>query len=324
MNWLITGGAGYIGSHVIRDTLKSGRTAIVLDDLSTGDSSRIPESVILEQATLTDKNAVDKIFSRHDIHGVLHLAAKKKVNESIEKPAFYWEQNIGGLNNLLSAMATSRVRKFVFSSSAAVYGEPQLDSGALITEQTSSLPINPYGTTKLVGEWYAHARTVSDGFSVAALRYFNVAGAGKPELGDTFIYNLIPLILEAISENRTPRIYGDDYSTPDGTCIRDYIHVQDLSEAHIAAMDLVDSQNGVFQTINIGTGSGSSVREVINMVSAVTGIEINPDIVARRLGDPAMSVAAVDKARDLLGWSSKYGLHDIVSSAWEAWQHAKK
>ena len=320
MTWLITGGAGYIGSHVVAETLKSGRDVVILDDLSTGLEARIPHSVPFAQVTLTDAQSVSAVFKEHDIHGVLHLAARKQVGESIARPDFYWNENVLGFQNLLDAMSAADVKKLVFSSSAAVYGQPHLVGDDMITETTTCQPINPYGATKLVGEWYAQAKTVSDGMSVAALRYFNVAGAGRPEFGDVFAFNLVPIVLEAIGNGQSPRIFGDDYPTADGTCIRDYIHVQDLAEAHVAAMDLVDSRNRTFEAINIGTGHGSSVREVINMIADVSGVEITPDIVERRIGDPAALVAKVDKAREVLQWSSRYDLHDIVTSAWQAWE----
>lgn len=320
MTWLITGGAGYIGSHVVAETVKSGRDVVILDDLSTGLESRIPTSIPFARVTLTDAQSVLAVFKEHDIHGVLHLAARKQVGESIERPGYYWEENVHGFQNLLDAMSASNVSKLVFSSSAAVYGQPELEHDAMITETTPCQPINPYGATKLVGEWYAQAKTVSDGMSVAALRYFNVAGAGRPEFGDVFAFNLVPIVFEAITNSRSPKIFGDDYPTDDGTCIRDYIHVQDLAEAHVAAMDLVDARDGVFEAINIGTGRGSSVREVITMIADVSGYDITPEIIERRVGDPAALVAQVAKARKVLQWQSRYDLHDIVTSAWQAWQ----
>lgn len=320
MTWLITGGAGYIGAHVVAETLKSGRDVIVLDDLTSGLKTRLPSNVDLAEVTLTDAKSVMNIFDENSISGVLHLAARKQIGESIERPDYYWEENVHGFQNLLDAMSASNVKKLVFSSSAAVYGQPELDRDALITETTHCQPINPYGATKLVGEWYSQAKTVSDGMSVAALRYFNVAGAGRPEFGDVFTFNLVPIVFEAIAKGGAPKIFGDDYQTPDGTCIRDYIHVQDLAEAHVAAMDLVDARDGVFEAINIGTGRGSSVREVIDMIADVSGHNITPEIVERRIGDPAALVAQVAKAKDVLNWQSRYDLHDIVTSAWDAWK----
>ena len=319
MTWLITGGAGYIGAHVVAQVLKSGRDVVVLDDLSTGIQARIPDNVMFEQVTLTDQQLVHQVFKSHSISGVIHLAAKKQVAESVANPTLYWDENVIGLNNLLAAMSEHDVTKLVYSSSAAVYGQPELAGTDLITETTPCRPINPYGATKLAGEWLAQSRTVSNGFSVAALRYFNVAGAGEPHLGDQFAFNLIPIVLNAITQGQQPTIFGDDYPTPDGTCIRDYIHVQDLAEAHVAAINLVESREGVFEPINIGTGTGSSVREVIDAIEGTCGIEIQPTIAARRDGDPAQLVAAVSKARELLSWESSKSLGDIVTSAWEAW-----
>ena len=320
MTWLITGGAGYIGAHVVRETLASGRKVVILDDMSTGIARRIPEGVALEQVTLTDAAAVNAVFERHDITGVLHLAARKQVGESVERPLYYWDENINGFNNLMSAMTAHKVQNLVFSSSAAVYGQPDLEPGALITEETYCSPINPYGATKLAGEWISAALTKSDNFRVAALRYFNVAGAGSSELGDEFILNLVPIVFDALTKGNQPRVFGNDYATPDGSCVRDYVHVQDLAEAHVAAMDYVEKPDTTFAAINIGTGAGASVFEVLNVMREVTGLEINPIHAQRRAGDPPALIADVRKAAELLGWRSKFDLHDIVTSAWDAWQ----
>jgi len=320
MTWLITGGAGYIGGHVVRETLASGRKVVILDDMSTGIARRIPEGVTLEQVTLTDAAAVETVFQRHEISGVLHLAARKQVGESVEKPMYYWDENVNGFNNLMSAMTTHGVHNLVFSSSAAVYGQPDLEAGALITEETHCSPINPYGATKLAGEWISQALAAAQGFRVAALRYFNVAGAGSPELGDEFVLNLVPIVFDALTKGKQPHVFGDDYATPDGSCVRDYVHVKDLAEAHVAAMDYVEKPETTFAAINIGTGTGASVFEVLEAMRNVTGLEINPIHAPRRPGDPAALIADVTTAAQLLKWHSKYDLHDIVSSAWEAWQ----
>jgi UDP-glucose 4-epimerase len=320
MTWLITGGAGYIGAHVVRETLASGRKVVILDDMSTGIARRIPEGVALEQVTLTDATGVKSVFERHDISGVLHLAARKQVGESVEKPLYYWEENVTGFNNLMSAMTEHDVKNLVFSSSAAVYGQPDLEPGALITEETHCSPINPYGATKLAGEWISAALAQANSFRVAALRYFNVAGAGTAELGDEFILNLVPIVFDALTKGNQPRVFGDDYATPDGSCVRDYVHVQDLAEAHVAAMDYVEKPDTTFAAINIGTGAGASVFEVLDVMREVTGLEINPIHAGRRAGDPPALIADVSKAAQLLNWRSKFDLHDIVTSAWEAWQ----
>lgn len=320
MNWLITGGAGYIGSHVVYETLRSGRNVVVLDDLSTGIKSRLPSELAFEQVTLTDRESVFEVFQRHAISGVLHLAAKKQVAESVLRPDYYWQENVVGLQNLVDAMNTNGVRNFVFSSSAAVYGSPDLPFETQITETTHCTPINPYGETKLEGERIAEIYADNFGFKVASLRYFNVAGAGRPELGDQFIFNLVPIVLEALQNGQQPKVFGDDYDTPDGSCIRDYVHVQDLAEAHVAAMGFVENSNATFMPINIGTGKGSSVFEVINKISDVTGIEIEPLHVDKRKGDPAALVANVSRAQEILDWSSNCTLDDIIKTAWDAWQ----
>ncbi len=324
MTWLITGGAGYIGAHVVESTLASGRAAVVLDDMSTGISSRLSQDIPLTQISLQDSDAVHQIFDTHNISGVLHLAAKKRVGESVERPDYYWQENVGGLQNLLAAMKAHNVRNFVFSSSAAVYGQSDIPLGALITEETHCAPINPYGATKLKGEVLSRALAESDGFNVAALRYFNVAGAGRPELGDQYIFNLVPIVFDALERGEQPMVFGDDYNTPDGSCIRDYVHVQDLADAHVAAMDFVESSKPGFTAINIGTGTGASVFEVLSMIEDVTGIKISPIHADRRAGDPAALVADVSKAKEILNWSSSRDLKDMVSSAWDAWQLGHK
>ena len=318
MTWLITGGAGYIGAHVVFETIRSGRSAVVLDDLSTGIKERVPDSVPLEVITLTDKAAVNNLFDRYSFSGVLHLAAKKQVGESVERPDYYWEQNVDGLQNLVDAMVASEVKNFVFSSSAAVYGQPELGPLDLITENTKCTPINPYGLTKLEGENIADKLVANHGFKVAALRYFNVAGAGEPELGDKFALNLIPIVFVALENGKQPHVFGDDYPTPDGSCIRDYVHVQDLAEAHVAAMTYVETSDPVFSPINIGTGIGASVFEVLAMIEKVTGIQIEAVRAPRRSGDPAALVADVTLAQELLKWKSNKGLETMISSAWEA------
>jgi UDP-glucose 4-epimerase len=322
--WLITGGAGYIGSHVVANTISTGKSVIVLDDLSTGISSRVPKGVDIIQKSLQDSDAISQVFKNHKISGVLHLAAKKRVGESVERPDYYWQENVVGLENLLQAMRIHDVKNFVFSSSAAVYGQPDVSPSTLITEETICAPINPYGATKLEGEILSRAMAESDGLKVAALRYFNVAGAGRPELGDQYIFNLVPIVFDAIERGEQPIVFGDEYLTSDGSCIRDYVHVQDLADAHIAAMDFVEKSDAGFSAINIGTGSGASVLEVIDMIQDVTGISIDPIIGQRREGDPAALVADVSLAKEILGWQSSRDLRDIVTSAWDAWKLGHK
>jgi UDP-glucose 4-epimerase len=324
VTWLITGGAGYIGAHVVQSSIDSGRDILVLDDLSTGIASRLDSRVQLVQTSLQNVLDLDRIFSDAEITGVLHLAAKKRVGESVEKPDYYWQENVGGLKNLLDAMKKHGVQNLVFSSSAAVYGQPDVPAETLITEETECNPINPYGSTKLEGEFLSRSMAESDGLKVAALRYFNVAGAGRPELGDRYKFNLVPIAFDALDRGEHPVVFGDDYNTPDGSCIRDYVHVQDLAEAHVAAMEAVEKSEPGFSAINIGTGIGASVFEVLNKIEDVTGINIAPVHVSRRVGDPPALVADVLKAKEVLNWSSERDLGEIVESAWDAWQFNKK
>lgn len=322
--WLVTGGAGYIGAHVVEETSSSGRELLVLDDLSTGVASRLSNKIQFVRGSLQDSDLINRVFQNHKISGVLHLAAKKRVGESVKRPEYYWQENVGGLKNLLAAMQNSSVKNFVFSSSASVYGQPDIPTGKLITEPTPCVPINPYGATKLEGEALSRAMAESDGLKVAALRYFNVAGAGRPELGDEYIFNLVPTVFDALDRGEQPIVFGNDYATPDGSCIRDYVHVKDLAQAHVAAMDYVEGSEAGFTPINIGTGSGASVFEVLRVIQGVTGISIDPIVSQRREGDPAALVADVSLAKNVLGWQSSRDLRDIVTSAWEAWQLGHK
>ena len=324
MTWLITGGAGYIGAHVVERTLASGREVVVLDDLSSGIAARLSSKAHLVQTSLQDKAGISRIFEDADITGVVHLAAKKRVGESVERPDYYWQENVVGLQNLMEAVKRHGVRNFVFSSSAAVYGQPNVPLGTLITEQTPCLPINPYGETKLEGEALSREMAESEGTKVAALRYFNAAGAGRPDLGDQYIFNLVPIVFDALDRDDQPNVFGNDYQTPDGSCIRDYVHVQDLAEAHIAAMNFVEKSAPGFTAMNIGTGSGTSVYQVLEMIQDVTGFAIEPIVGPRREGDPPALVADVSLAKEMLGWQSSRDLHEIISSAWDAWKLGHK
>ena len=324
MTWLITGGAGYIGAHVVESVSATGREVVVLDDLSSGIAARLSGKAHLFQASLQDLSGVNRVFEVADITGVVHLAAKKRVGESVERPDYYWQENVVGLQNLLEAVKSHGVQNFVFSSSAAVYGQPDVPHGTLITEKTPCSPINPYGATKLEGEVLSKAMAESEGMKVAALRYFNAAGAGRPDLGDQYIFNLVPIVFDTLDHGNQPNVFGNDYPTPDGSCIRDYVHVQDLAEAHIAAMDFVEKSDPGFTAINIGTGSGTSVYEVLEVIQDVTGISIEPIVGQRREGDPPALVADVSLARDLLGWQSSRDLSEIISSAWDAWKLGHK
>ncbi|WP_296648450.1 NAD-dependent epimerase/dehydratase family protein, partial [Rhodoluna sp.] len=221
----------------------------------------------------------------------------------------------GGMANLMGAMREAGVNKLVFSSSAATYGMPDVDA---VSEDTPCKPINPYGETKLVGEWMVDAAAAAWGLRGVNLRYFNVAGAGWPELADTAVANLVPIVFAAIRAGNAPKVYGNDYATNDGSCVRDYVHVQDLASAHLAAIDYLNTDTRPHTTFNVGTGQGSSVFEVIEEIKKVSGIDFNEEIVERRAGDPPFLCADVSRIKNVLGWSAKHNLHDIVESAWAA------
>jgi UDP-glucose 4-epimerase len=316
MTWLITGGAGYIGAHVVRAMTEAGERTVVYDDLSTGIAERVPDGVPLVVGSTLDGDRVTRALTDHRVTGVVHLAAKKQVGESVSRPLEYYRENVEGLRVLLEAVTQTEVPSFVFSSSAAVYGMPDVE---LVTEETPCVPMSPYGETKLAGEWLVRATGKATGLATASLRYFNVAGAATPELADTGVFNIVPMVFERLTENAPPRIFGDDYPTPDGTCIRDYIHVMDLAEAHVATARALHSSPGRALTLNIGRGEGVSVREMIDLINAATGYNLPPTVTPRRPGDPARVVASAARITTELGWKAKHDVHDMVTSAWEGW-----
>jgi UDP-glucose 4-epimerase len=319
-NWLVTGGAGYIGAHVVQALHAQGERAVVLDDLSTGERSRVPDDAVFVQATIRDPDVVRRTLREHSVAGIIHIAAKKQVGESVENPLLYYRENVEGTQRLLEAAVAEDVGSFVFSSSAATYGMPDLD---IVDEDSPTMPISPYGTTKLICEWMSRDVAAATGLRVVALRYFNVAGAASPELSDPGVFNLIPMVFRELSTGRPPKVFGNDYPTPDGTCIRDYIHVRDIADAHVAALRQLAAGRveDHYRVYNIGRGEGSSVLEVIDVVGRVTGLDTTPEFVARRPGDPARVTASVERITKELGWSAKFGLEDMVESAWAGWQH---
>ncbi|MFF1505988.1 UDP-glucose 4-epimerase GalE [Streptomyces sp. NPDC058326] len=320
MTYLITGGAGYIGSHVVRAMTQAGERVVVLDDLSTGYEERVPEGVPLVVGSTLDREVLDRTIAEHGVTGVVHLAAKKQVGESVELPLHYYRENVIGLTVLLEAVAAAGVRNFLFSSSAAVYGMPDVD---LVTEETPCLPLSPYGETKLAGEWLVRAAGAAHGISTACLRYFNVAGAAAPELADTGVFNLVPMVFERLDAGESPRIFGDDYDTPDGTCIRDYIHVEDLADAHLVAArklaEWAEAGEPRDLTVNIGRGEGVSVTEMVELINEITGHTVAPVVTPRRPGDPARVVAAADRIASELGWKARHDVRDMIGSAWAGW-----
>ncbi|GHG85266.1 UDP-glucose 4-epimerase GalE [Streptomyces lanatus] len=318
MTWLITGGAGYIGAHVARAMTGAGERVLVLDDLSAGYPARLPGDVTLVEGSSLDGDLLKRVFAEHAVTGVVHLAARKQVGESVAQPTRYYRENVGGLTTLLEAVAEAGIKRFLFSSSAAVYGNPDVD---LITEDTPCAPVNPYGETKLAGEWLVRAAGRAHGISTVCLRYFNVAGAASPELADTGVFNIVPMIFDRLTRDEAPRIFGDDYPTPDGTCVRDYIHVADLAEAHLAAARRLTKANDSGDlTVNIGSGEGVSVRELITVIGEVTGDRRPAVVEPRRPGDAPRAVASAALAAERLGWTARRGVREMVESAWAGWR----
>jgi len=318
MTWLVTGGAGYIGAHVVRAMVEDGAAVVALDDLSTGAPDRVQGAPLVTGSVL-DRELLDRTFAQHAVTGVVHIAAKKQVGESVADPLFYYRENVTGLVTLLEACRAAEVDRFVFSSSAATYGLPDVD---LVTEETPGVPLSPYGETKLVGEWVMRDCATAFGLRSMALRYFNVAGSASDELADPGIFNLIPMVFRELEAGSRPKVFGGDYPTPDGTCIRDYVHVADIAAAHLAAARALDG-GADSATYNIGRGEGSSVLEVIEVIGKVTGRDVTPDVVERRPGDPARVVAAVDRIREGLGFTATRDLEDMVASAWSGWRAAR-
>lgn len=315
MKLLVTGGAGYIGSHVVRIAEESGAAVTVVDDLSTGLPKRInSETIQLELSSESAVQELTKLMTNTKFDAVIHLAARKQVGESVQQPERYYRDNVSGLANLLIAMRATDTKKLVFSSSAATYGMPDVDA---VTEDYPGRPINPYGETKLVGEWLVRASAVW-GLRGVNLRYFNVAGAGYPDLADSAALNLIPIAIGQIRAGKNPVVFGDDYATPDGSCIRDYVHVQDLAAAHLRAVQYLESETREFDTFNVGTGIGASVFEVLEALKQASGMNFKVEISDRRAGDPPRLVADVSRISNTLGFVCEQDLTAIVQSAWDA------
>jgi len=319
VTWLVTGGAGYIGAHVVSAMREAGESLVVLDDLSSGDPGRIPGTPLVVGSVL-DGDLVAETLRAHDVRGIVHIAAKKQVEESVRRPLYYYRENVEALRVLLEAATGTGVDSFIFSSSAAVYGAPDVET---VDEDTECRPVNPYGTTKLVGEWLVRDVAAATGLRYVNLRYFNVAGAVDPTLTDRGVSNLVPMVFQRLSERRPPLVFGDDYGTPDGTCVRDFIHVGDIASAHLAAAQALAAGRVEALTANIGRGEGVSVREMVATIRDVTGTSgepwAEPVVQPRRPGDPARVVASADAIRDALGWRARYGVREMVASAWAGW-----
>lgn len=316
---LVTGGAGYIGSVTVERLHARGRAVVVVDDLVRGHREALPDAVPLVVGDLREPDLLASVFSRHEIDAVLHFAAWSQVGESMTDPALYFRNNVSGVLHLLESMTAAGIERFILSSTAATYGDPGLD---VIRETVPSDPTNPYGESKRMAERLLHWFGRVHGLRWTALRYFNAAGAsercGEDHEPET---HLIPLALRAAAGLGDPlRVFGLDYPTPDGSCIRDYIHVIDLAEAHILALDRLERETtGIF---NLGNGAGFSVLEVIAAVERVTGRAVPWAAAPRRAGDPPRLVASSELARSALGWSPQHSEIDaIVASAWR-WMEA--
>ncbi|QNO37029.1 UDP-glucose 4-epimerase GalE [Protaetiibacter sp. SSC-01] len=315
MTWLVTGGAGYIGAHVVRALQEAGLGAVVVDDLSSGRRRFVTPGVTFVEGTILDGGLLLDVLREHQVTGVIHVAGFKYAGVSVERPLHTYQQNVEGTRVLLAAMAEAGVDKIVFSSSAAVYGNTDQD---LVTEDTPKNPTSPYGESKLIGEWLLRDQGVAAGLKHTSLRYFNVVGSGYPDVYDASPHNLFPLVFDALVDGRTPRIFGDDYPTPDGTNVRDYLHVADLALAHVAAAQALADRRPLEAAYNLGSGEGASVRQIMEAMARVTGIEFTPEIAPRRPGDPARIVASGELAARDLDWRMRHTLDEMVASAWAA------
>lgn len=316
MKVLIVGGAGYIGSHMVKMLHLAGHDVVTLDNLSNGYSDAVLYGEFIE-GDIADRQLLDQLFSKYQFDGVMHFASYIQVGESVEKPAMYYENNVSNTLTLLSAMTDADIKCFIFSSTAAIFGEPEY---VPIDEQHTKQPINPYGHSKLMVEQILRDLDHAHGLKSVCLRYFNAAGADSDgELGERHIpeTHLVPLVLQAASGRRDNiSIFGTDYDTPDGTCVRDYIHIEDLCSAHLLALEYLVS-GGDSRVYNMGNGQGYSIRDVIDTVKKVTGSDFKVVEAPRRDGDPARLVADSKLLQNELGWEPKYpDLETIIQHAW--------
>ena len=317
MSILVTGGAGYIGSHAVYQLIDQGLDVVIVDNLQTGHRGAIHPKAKFYEGDLRDRDFMREVFRKESIEGVIHFAANSLVGESMEKPLQYYDNNVYGTQILLESMIDAGVKYIVFSSTAATYGEPE---AVPITEEMPTVPTNTYGETKLAMEnmmkWCEQAHSIR----FVSLRYFNVAGARSTgEIGEDHNpeTHLIPVVLEtALGKREKITIFGDDYPTKDGTCIRDYIHVEDLIDAHILALDYLKN-GGQSDIFNLGSSQGFSVKEIVEMAREVTGKEIRAEIGPRRAGDPSILIASSEKAKKILGWTpSRTNIEQIIKDAW--------
>jgi UDP-glucose 4-epimerase len=321
MSWLVTGGAGYIGTHVVRALDAAGMGAVVVDDLSSGIRSFVRPEVPFVQASILDREALESVMREHDVDGVIHVAGFKYAGVSVQRPLHTYAQNVTGTATLLEAMEHAGVGRIVFSSSAAVFGSADAE---IVTEDVPKHPASPYGESKLIGEWLLADQARATGLGHTSLRYFNVVGSGYDDVYDASPHNLLPLVFEALLKGRTPQINGNDYATPDGTNVRDYLHVSDLAHSHVVAARRLQAGEPVAPAYNLGSGVGVSVGEIMRTVAEVTGIAFEPLIAPRRGGDPDRIVASGELAARDLEWRMRHSLAEMVESAWQATRRARE
>lgn len=324
MSWIVTGGAGYIGAHVVRALADAGLTPVVLDDLSSGVASFVPEGVPFVHGSILDRDLVEKTLRDHDAQGVIHVAGFKYAGVSVQRPLHTYAQNVEGTRVILEAMDAAGVTNIVFSSSAAVFGTPDV---SLVVEETEKKPASPYGESKLIGEWLLRDQATATAGSEkplrhTSLRYFNVVGSADPTVYDVSPHNLFPIVFEKLIAGETPRINGDDYATEDGTNVRDYVHVGDIAAAHVAAAKRLAAGEAIEAAYNLGSGDGLSVKQIMDAMVRVTGIDFTPEIGPRRAGDPDRIVATGQLAARDLDWTMRYTVDEMVRTGWEAQRNA--
>jgi UDP-glucose 4-epimerase len=314
MTWLVTGGAGYIGAHVVRAFRADGIDVVVIDDLSSGKAEFVPDGVPFVRANLLQTDVVRKALE--GVTGVVHLAGFKYAGVSVDKPLHTYTQNVTAMVSLLEAMADTGVQNIVFSSSAGVYGTP---SDEVVTEQTATSPQSPYGESKLIGEWLLADQAKVVALKHTSLRYFNVVGSADPAVYDSSPYNLFPIVCNLLTQGKVPQIYGTDHPTPDGTSVKDYVDVGDLARAHANAAHALEAGRDLEPVYNLGSGTGTSVRQIMDAARRVTGIDFTPTEGPRRPGDPSRVVASGELAARDLGWKNTHSVDEMFASAWKAW-----
>ena len=315
MKWLVTGGAGYIGSHTVRALLNRGHEVVILDDFSTGRDDFVPEGVQVFRGSILDESILRAALGSAELDGIIHFAGFKFAGESVMRPLHTYRQNVVGLMSILDSMVQHGIQNIIFSSSSAVYGD---GGDTLFLEGQAKAPMSAYGESKLIGEWLLRNVGIAHGVRSTSLRYFNVVGSREPGLFDTSPHGLFSLVFRALVAGNRPKIFGDDYPTADGTCVRDYIPVGELADVHVIAAEKLAAGLSLEEAYNVGTGTGHSVAEVMRVMAEVTNIEFEPEIVARRLGDPATVVASGGLAQRDLNWNPSPDLREMVDSAWSA------